>query len=59
MLLLDSIKLFKGNNLKMFTFSNDASVGAVGFVLNKLQQNPAKFKELFVQAENQKTIINQ
>lgn len=38
----------------MFTFSNDASVGAVGFVLNKLQQNPAKFKELFVQAENQK-----
>lgn len=38
----------------MFTFSNDASVGAVGFVLSKLQQNPAKFKELLVQAENQK-----
>ena len=38
----------------MFTFSNDASVGAVGFVLSKLQQNPDKFKELLEQAENQK-----
>lgn len=38
----------------MFTFSNDASVSAVGFVLSKLQQNPAKFKELLEQAENQK-----
>lgn len=38
----------------MFTFSNDASVGAVGFVLSKLQQNPAEFKELLEQAENQK-----
>lgn len=38
----------------MLMFSNDASVGAVGFVLNKLQQNPAKFKELLVQVENQK-----
>lgn len=40
----------------MFTFSNDASVGAVGFVLSKLQQNPAKFKELLIQAENQKQL---
>lgn len=40
----------------MFIFSNDASIGAVGFVLSKLQQNPAKFKELLVQAENQKQL---
>ena len=41
----------------MFTFSNDASVGAVGSVLSKLQQNPAKFKELLEKAENQKQSI--
>ena len=41
----------------MFIFSNDASVSTiVGFVLSKLQQNPAKFKELLEQAENQKQL---